>query len=930
MNRSIKSFRAALGASAAGITLLAAGPGLAQPVQNDSPPAEEAGASESGDDIVVTGSRVERAGFDQPTPTTVIGETELRQGAPASLQQVLADQPSVRATVNPNSTVGNTESGTAPVDLRGLGTDRTLTLINGRRFVGSNNLNFVPFNLVKRLEVVTGGASAAWGSGAVAGVVNIILNDNLKGLELGVEAGISSRRDGQRYRFDGAFGTDFADGNGHFMIGAEYVEEKGLPPQSRLSRPGLRNPGITEVNGVSVITENVNVPGKSYSGLITSGILAGQTFNHDGTLRTYRGPDASGIGGEDGAGPFGHLYAAAPNKRFSSYARVSYDIGSATLWADAAYSKSKTKYNFFPDFSAPGDFGSATPENPTGALTIQAANPFLPQAIRDRLAAAGETSFTFNRVYEDILEFVFDADRESIEGAIGVDGTLGDGWKYGAHFSHGQVSDTQFLRNSRLAANFDRALDAVLSGGQIVCRVNADADPTNNDAACRPLNIFGLGNASPEAIDYVTADQGRHSVQKLDSAGVEIQGDLFSLWAGPVTVAIGAEARWEEVVTKRDAETLAGGFGFPVYTSDLKGGYNVKEGFAEIVLPLLDAEAFKLEFNGAARYSDYSNSGGIWSWKLGGTARLFNDLLLRATRSRDIRSPNISDLFRTRNISVGAVVDQDTAGRTGRPGYDPNPGSVTLFSGGNPNLAPEISSTLTLGGSYSPSFLRGFSLSVDHFDIKMKGAITTLGASDLTALCAGGSQVACDAIIRDPVTQTLVTVFSNSQNIAQFETSGFDFEAAYILPVTQISGEKPGTLRFRALATYVDKYVFDTGLKGGRNERAGEVGDFALGIPKWRGTFSVAYQDDTFGLDARVRYVDGGLYSNDLVGVVANNEVSSRTYVDIGAQFKVMDRFTFFGNVSNLFDRGPPVVLDSSYHYDIMGRYFTAGVKVGF
>jgi outer membrane receptor protein involved in Fe transport len=276
------------------------------------------------------------------------------------------------------------------------------------------------------------------------------------------------------------------------------------------------------------------------------------------------------------------------------------------------------------------------------------------------------------------------------------------------------------------------------------------------------------------------------------------------------------------------------------------------------------------------------------------------------------------------------VNDLDSAGRGSVPGYDPTPAFVTLFSGGNPDLKPEISSTLTVGGSYSPSWLRGLNLSVDYFDIKIKGAITTLGASELTGLCAGGSQVACDAIIRDPLTQTLVTVFSNSQNIATFETSGLDFEAAYVLPMSQIAGDKQGTLRFRALATYVDKYVFDTGLTGGRVDRAGEVGDFQLGMPKWRGTFSATYQDDVIGLDARVRYVGGGIFSNDFVGVVANNDIGARTYVDIGAQFKVAERFSFYGNVSNLFDRNPPFVTQGSFHYDTMGRYFTFGAKVTF
>ncbi|MGV3479973.1 MAG: TonB-dependent receptor domain-containing protein [Sphingobium sp.] len=920
MNRNVKSYRATLIASV-GVILFAGAPAFAQPAQGDD------AAQTPENEIVVTGSRIDRAGFDQPTPTAVIGDTELRQSSASNLQQVLNDQPQVRATVIGATTVGNTGSGTAPVDLRGLGIDRTLTLIDGRRFVGQNNLNFVPTSMVKRLEVVTGGASAAWGSGAVAGVVNIIMNTDLTGFSLGAESGISDRGDGQRYQFEGSWGTKFADGRGHFMIGAEYVEDKGLPPGSRLDRHGVRGADITVINGNVMLADDVNIPIRSHTGLILSGVLAGQTFNNDGTLRAYRGPDANGIGGADASNLYDDIYLAAPFKRLNAYSRLSYDIGGATIWADATYGKTKSNYNFFPDFTAPGDVGG-------GLLTVSATNPYLSQTVRNQLAAAGETSFLLSRAYRDVLNFRFASDRELKEGAIGIKGSFGGGkWQYSAHYSHGELDEYSALLNSRLAVNFDNALDAVLSGGQIVCAINADADPSNNDAACRPLNIFGEGNASADAVNYVTGTQGGYSKGTLDSLGAKLQGDLFSLWAGPVTAAVGVEARWEKMKSRLDAGATAGGFGLPVYVAPLSGGFNVKEAFAEIVVPLFDADAFKADLNGAARYSDYSTSGGIWSWKVGGTVRLFNDLLLRATRSRDIRSPNIADLYNETSINIGPQVDQDSAGRTGIPGYTSTPSQVTTFSGGNVNLKPEIGSTLTIGGSYSPSFARGLQFSVDYYDVKIDGAIATLSASDLTSACALGSQAACNQIIRDPVTQTLRTVYSNAQNIAQFATSGFDFEASYVLPMKQIAGAGPATLRFRALATYVKKLVYDNGLT--RNDAAGDVGDgVSLGLPKWRGTFSASYQDDVLGFDARVRYVGGGKFNHLLNGVdgplLANNDISARVYLDLGAQYKVTDNFTFYTKVNNVLDRKLPFSTTGSPHYDTLGRYFTVGANVKF
>ena len=895
--------------------------------QGDGGAVEQSATDDSA--IVVTGSRIGRAGFDQPTPTTVIGELDLRQGARPNIQQVLNDQPQFRQTVTPQVSNGNTSTGTAPVDLRGLGTARTLTLINGRRFVGENNLNFVPSNLVQRLEVVTGGASAAWGSGAVAGVVNIILKDDLEGIAVGGQSGISSRGDGFRYGFDGAFGTHFAGGNGHFMIGAEYIADKGI--LDRNSRRNLGSAGIVRVNPTNPadsstrLVRDVNYGNQTVDGLITSGIFAGQVFNQDGTLRPFlRGTPlgaaafpAQMIGGADGIGLYDDINASTPFERLSAYARASYDVGDAKFWVDATYGRSTTDARFVPDFIV-------------GPLTIQATNPFLSQSIRDQLAAAGQTSFTLGRVFNDILFLQFDTVRENKEAAIGVDGTFGgDRFKYSAYYSHGEIDADQKLRNSRIGANFANALNAVSSNGQIVCAINADASAANDDPRCVPLNPFGRFNAAPGAVDYVTGTQQSLSVNKLDATGVEVQGDLFSLWAGPVTVAVGAEARWEEQSSSRNAEAVAGIFALPVFTSDLNGGFNVKEGFGEIAFPLLDIEGtIKADVNGAARYSDYSNSGGIWSWKAGGTLRLFNDILLRATRSRDIRSPSVLDLFSARRINVGALVDQDTARGAGVPGYNATPATVTTYSGGNPDLAPEVSNTLTVGASVSPAFLPGFNLSVDYYDIDIGGAIATLSGSNLTLACARGSQAACDRVIRNPTTQTVETVFANAQNIASFSTRGLDFEMSYVLPLSRLKDDMSGSLRFRALATYVDRFIFDTGLT--RIDSAGDVGDATPnGIPKWRATFSVSYQTDTVGLDARLRYVDGGLY-NHLLTTLVNNEIESRTYLDLGAQFKVQDNFTFFGNVNNVFDVDPPLSTAGNPHYDIVGTYFSFGARLKF
>lgn len=925
--------------------LLIAVPAAAQTAS----PAPHAASSQEGSEapageIVVTGSRIERAGFDQPTPTTVIGELELRQGQRPNLQQVLNDSPQFRPTTTTQVSAGNTSSGSAPVDLRGLGANRTLTLINGRRFVGQNNLAYVPMSLVERVEVVTGGASAAYSSDAVAGVVNILLKKKVEGIHVGVQSGISSRGDGFRYGADLALGTSFADGRGQLLFGGEYVKDAAIP--DRNSRRNLGSAASVRLDPTSatdlrqILTLDVNNGSTHPAGLITSGIFAGQLFNDDGTLRRFRmgrslaaNPattpfPAQMVGGEDGVGLFDAVVVTTPLERISAFGRATYDFGGVRLWADVSYGRSRSKYKFLPDIGAPA------------SITIQATNPFLSADIRNALAASGQSSFTLGRFFDGPFMIEYDGTRTQKEGAIGIDADLGGNWKVSAHFSHGEVDFRQRAGNTRVVSRFNNAINAVSSGGQIVCAINADAIATNDDPACRPLNLFGRNAPSAAALGYVMETQRNDTVNKLDAAGVEVQGDLFSLWAGPVTIAVGAEARWEEQDSRSGALDLAGAFGpvLTLYANPVSGGFNVREVFGEVALPLLDLEdRVKVDLNGAARYSDYSRSGGIWSWKAGGTVSLFNSLMFRGTRSRDIRAPNIAELFTVRTINVGALVDQDTAGRAAaNPAYNPAPQQVRTYTGGNADLVPEISHTTTLGVSFTPTFLPRFSLSVDYYNVEINGAITALSASNLTLACKNGNASACARITRDS-TGTVTEVQSNQQNLAVFETSGIDIEASYLLPLSELSQSLPGTLRFRALATHVREFVLDTGVT--RVDSAGDVGSGTGNtIPKWRGTFAVSYQDKLVGFDARMRYVGGGKHNHlsvdnpataTLEGLV-NNDISARVYVDLGAQFKVTDQFTFWANVNNVFDRDPPITPAQAMYYDAIGTYFTFGAKMKF
>ncbi|MHC9085766.1 TonB-dependent receptor [Luteimonas sp. RIT-PG2_3] len=861
--------------------------------------------------VSVSASRIDLAGFVASTPTAVVSEIELRQGARNNVAAALNDLPAFRHTSSPLTSAGNTGNGASNLNFRGLGASRTLVLLNGRRFVGSADLSSVPFALVKSVDIVTGGASAAWGSDAVAGVVNIVLDDRFEGVKLEARTGLSDRNDGFEYTLSAAAGSSFSDGRGSFIIGGEFVDNEGIFPRTSRERTGrwgqVSNPDYTSTNGQMpfMLTQNVGWSDASLGGLILDGSLAGQAFNPDGSLRPFQyGRPAGGsmVGGE-GVSYDDFLALSVPQKRYNLFSRAGYDLSdNVRLSADMRYSRMYNHYRWYPDDS-----------RGRGGTRISIDNAFLPQEVRDRLLASNETGFTLGRANHDFAWLEMEYSRENMQGTVALDGVFGDYWRWDTYVSYGKSVDNQKEHNQRLRWEFQEAADAVFHpvSGQPVCRVAL----TNPSSACVPINLFGEGNVSQAAKDYVVGNVHIWGRQNLLVGGASLRGEPFELRAGPVSIATGIEARREESHTVVDPRTAAGEF-MTWNPQGMYGRYNVKEGFLEALVPLVRGLPLlqELNFNGAVRLSDYSSSGAIWTHKLGITNQITSDLLFRVTKSRDIRSANLYEMYTPGGISFGSIIDPVTGETT----------NIRIDGGGNPNLVPEVSDTRTVGLVYSPESNQDLSVSLDYFDIQIDNIITSIGAQSMVTRCYDGNAALCSYITRDPVDNTVVRVWSPFVNLARYETSGFDFDVVYGFPLENIVSTLPGKLRLRGLLTYVDELVTDDGVN-----RVDAVSSLT-GVPRIRANLAVTYQNGDFSLDMRARYIHSTNYNRTLR--LQNNAIPSYTYVDMGFQYSLPKgdgaRFSLFGNVGNVFDKAPPQ--GAPTYYDLIGRYYNLGARIEF
>ncbi len=922
--------------------------------------ATEAEAASGANDIIVTATRVQRDGFNAPTPTAIIGEGVLEARGATNVATVLNELPAFKSSTTPTTNgVRAIQAGAYFADLRGLGPSRTLVLVDGNRFVPQIatgfggyqiDLNQVPSLLLERAEIVTGGASAQWGSDAVAGVVNLILKKDFEGLNAEAQAGTSDRGDNSEYRIGMVGGIKLGE-RGHLTLAFDHVTNDGIGDvyTRDWGRQGyglVANPSRA-TNGLAsqLILPDVRYSTMTNGGLINSTTgpaaqLRGIFINPDGSLGRFQYGQYVGASFMQGGGSnqginFNTGVSIAPSvRRWVGYGRASYEVvDDVTLYAEASYANTVGRAQTLPPRNE-----QATP------IVVSLQNPFIPVALRNeinRLNALPQnatnqiTSFNLGRNSTDIGYQRSRIENETKRGVIGFDAKLGGSWRLGGAAIYGENLYTQRVHGNRIQSNFRFATDVVQTAGGPACRATVAGNAAA--AGCVPLNVFGEGAPSAAAIDYVTGTTFTETLYKQFAANVNLSGEPFSTWAGPVSVAVGGEYRREEQDTYVDPIAEAAGYESSNARS-LRGDFNVKEAYFETVVPLArDLPLLRsLDVQGAVRVTDYSSSGSVTTWKAGATWEPLSGLLVRGTISRDIRAPNIFELF---TPAVSTILTRNfISGVGGGPAGQVATENLTR---GNASLQPEKSKTKTVGFSYSPPFVPGLQFSVDYFDIRVEDAVALIDPNQIINFCTGATPTPdqayyCSFISRNNAGGLAVYTVDNPYlNLGYIQRSGYDFEASYRLPFDRLSASMGGALTARFSGTHFDRYGEDiTGT--GFIERAGESS--AAGTPRFITNSSLTYDDRVLTLQLQMRTIGSGKYNNLFTeGVQINdNSVEGRTYFNLSTTIRATEQFELFGVVNNLTDRDPPLIPQNFGYptvpqfFDMIGRNFRFGARVKF
>jgi iron complex outermembrane receptor protein len=927
--------------------------------------------------VVVSASRISIAGYQQPTPVSVIGAAALAAAANADIGDTLREMPSMGNSPTPekgtNGDAANSGAlGLSGINLRNLGSNRNLVLIDGQRVVsaivtGGVDLSIIPSTLVQRVDVVTAGASAAWGSDAVSGVINLIINKSFTGFKASIDTQDNNLDNRRSYGFTATGGYDFDGGRAHVVGAITYNNSPNtvfagqLPYYNRQCLIG--NPAYTAGDKTQPQNLHYNNCGQNTvpGGAVLTGPLAGLGFGAGGAPykfipgnNTYYNNAGSFLTGT------GDTVGGTPNQSTSA---AQIGIMSFPLQQGTAFFYGS--YKITPDIQAGLmlNYGYDRTHSSTltvnNTSTIKTDNAFLDPTIAARMAALGVTSFgvtsnntdgvdlnhttNINQFYNGMATAVDTSLRQMYRGVFTLDGALGDDWSWAVSYQHSESHLHAVGTHIEIVQNFANAVDAVRvttanqgnSGaqvGSIVCRTTL-TNPTNG---CVPYNVMGTGVRSQASINYVN-DNNDYDFANLqqDTAGASMQGKLP--WdftgAGAPSVAFGAEYRKEAEVTVAGPNGTASALGGINYNPS-RGEFNVQEGFAEIDVPLIkDGIVQSLSGSLAGRYTSYSISGAVETWKMGLASQVNDDIRLRTTWSYDIRAPNLGELFN--NIPAGGGVT------------DPKTGafisSALTDIDSNQNLQPEKSTTISGGIVLTPHWVPGLTMSFDWYSINVKGIITSPSQTITLTFCQQGVAFYCNKFDYSAPPNAgnpngLFRVFNTPQNNGFLTTSGLDFVADYSMDLFK------GTLGLHLLGNYTDEETESVfGQK--QFDFAGSIGGDSLfiGVPKMKFSLGATYDEGPFSVTVATRYIGTARLNNNWkTGVqVDNNAVPAVAYMDIRGSYKWNDNVQFYAAADNVWDTPPPNVVGTNAStnggstvqiatYDTLGRMYHAGVRFSF
>ena len=995
-------------------------------------------ADEALQEVMVTGSRIAKTGYSTPTPVTVLSAKLLEDLNATNVGAAISQMPAFKATNTPTTNgFGSFNVGAQIVNLRGLGVNRNLVLVDGRRFApvtreGTVDLNLIPSGLVERTDIVTGGASAAYGSDAIAGAVNVILDKKLQGIKGQADIGTSWRGDGGDYHVSLAGGDDFGGGKGHFILGGEYEKQEGIG--DCFTRPWCQGGAVVTNTGVGAVAGQpfqvrtdvgggfqatpggvINIINNSTAATLPIRNLfgtGGVAFNTAGQPIAYTlGKPASGTtagAGGDTISPMTTTQLLVPVDRYTSYGHADYQF------TDDLHGFIEGSYGHVKGLTLQSRY-FGTP------ITIFNDNPYIPAAIRSipgvaaglaapatgtpslTRPAAAATAFNLQVLGQRRGESSSTASTYRI--TFGLDGKLAGSWTWDSYYQYAHTDRDQIVNNN-LVVGASRVINKPGSGGveapgalaywtwandavynpadaalpaaqrRIVCRATLSTNAALAAAAagCVPFNPFGDGNASKAALDYVYRDLLEQVNIDQHVVAANVQGDLFQLWAGPLSVATGLEYRRDSTSTIHDALSASFAY-FQNFGADYRATQDVFEGYVEAEAPLLKDLAFArtLSLNAAARQTQYKTSGvgsfdqgahsnkfDVSSWKVGLVWEPTDWARLRATRSKDIRAPNFNELFQASASNFTAVTNRWANNVAQFPAG---------LAGGNPDLGPEDATTTTVGLVLQPhwNWTERLRFSADYYDIKVNNYISTPGgAQNIVDRCYNlNDPLTCPLIVFAPDASgnprgILSEIRNINVNLQWLRTRGLDIEADYRQPLGDVNAGLGGDLNFRLLATRT--FESSTNLFGVVVDQVGTTGS-AGGIPTWLVNLYTTYSNGPLSVTLATRYIPEGLYSATNIGPddpryagfanvgaqqtingvtyspINNNRVSGAYYFNLNGSYNFLQEGTrklqFFASVNNLLNRTPPTAPSLTYpsnpnYFDQVGRYYRAGVRFSY